>query len=366
MTDAALTIRDLRLRSVVVPLKRPLVTRVVTIDKAAFVLIDLETEEGVTGRAYLFGYSLAGNACFVPPLRWLADAMKGETVDPETLYPKARKALTLMGHEGIAMMAVSDFDMACWDAYAKAQGKPLVEVLGGKPGKVPAYNSNGLGLIGSEAVADEAQTLIAEGKYTAVKVRLGRETLDDDLTAFRAVRNAIGPDILLPVDFNQGLDVDEAILRSQALDAEDAYWIEEPIRYDDLDGNARIARDVETPIQNGENFYGPEAAARAIEAKALDYLMPDVERIGGVSDWMQTAKIAEAAGIPVSSHLFPEFSSHLLAATPTAHWLEFTDWAAPLMATPVEVEDGHIQISSTPGAGVEWNEEAVEKYAVTL
>jgi len=192
MTDAALTIRDLRLRSVAVPLKRPLVTRVVTIDKAAFVLIGLETEEGATGRAYLFGYSLAGNACFVPPLRWLADAMKGETVDPETLYPKARKALTLMGHEGIAMMAVSGFEMACWDAYAKAQGKPLVEVLGGKPGKVPAYNSNGLGLIGSEAVADEAQTLIAKGKYTAVKVRLGRETLDDDLTAFRAVRNAIG------------------------------------------------------------------------------------------------------------------------------------------------------------------------------
>ena len=192
-----------------------------------------------------------------------------------------------------------------------------------------------------------------------VRAQAGRPTR-------RSVRNAIGPDILLQVDFNQGLDVDEAILRGQALDAEDAYWIEEPIRYDDLDGNARIARDVETPIQNGENFYGPEAAARAIEAKALDYLMPDVERIGGVSGWMQTAKIAEAAGIPVSSHLFPEFSSHLLAATPTAHWLEFTDWAAPLMATLVEVEDGHVQISSTPGAGVEWNEEAVEKYAVTL
>ena len=98
----------------------------------------------------------------------------------------------------------------------------------------------------------------------------------------------------------------------------------------------------------------------------MNYLMPDVERIGGVTGWMRAARITEEVKIPVSLHLFPEFSLHLLAATPTAHWLEFTDWAAPLMATPVEVEDGHIQISSTPGAGVEWNEEAVEKYAVTL
>ncbi len=94
--------------------------------------------------------------------------------------------------------------------------------------------------------------------------------------------------------------------------------------------------------------------------------MPDVERIGGVSGWMQTAKIAAAADIPFSSHLFPEFSSHLLAVTPTAHWLEFTDWAAPLMENPMRVEDGHVQISGAPGAGIAWNEEAVEKYSITL
>ncbi|MDA1090987.1 MAG: mandelate racemase [Proteobacteria bacterium] len=366
MTNAALTIRDITLRSVVVPLARPLVTRVVTIDNAAFLLIDLETEEGITGRAYLFGYSAAGNACFAPPLRWLADAMKGEAVEPERLFVKARKALTLMGHEGIAMIAVSGFDMACWDAHAQALGKPLVEVLGGKARPIAAYNSNGLGLIGPEAAAEEAKALLAEGGFTAIKVRQGRETLDDDLRVLAAVRGAVGPDVVLPVDFNQGLDVDDAIRRGLALDKEDVYWIEEPTRYDDLNGNARIAREVETPIQNGENFYGPEAAVRAIEAGALDYLMPDVERIGGVSGWMQTAKIADAAAIPVSSHLFPEFSSHLLAVTPTAHWLEFTDWAAPLMQHPLRVADGHVQISDAPGAGITWNEKAVEKYSIPL
>ncbi|MBL4690331.1 MAG: hypothetical protein JKY68_02560 [Rhodospirillales bacterium] len=366
MTDAALTIRGLTLRSVVVPMARPLVTRVVTIENAAFVLIDLETEQGVTGRSYLFGYTPPGNACLIPALKWLGEAMKGRPLDPVTLFDQARRTLTLMGHEGIAMMAVSGFDMACWDACARAQNKPLVEVLGGRAEPIRAYNSNGLGLIGVDAVAAEARQLIAEGNFSAVKVRLGRETLEEDFAVFRAVRAAVGPDVRLPVDFNQGLDVDEAVLRGRALDDEDVYWIEEPTRYDDWDGNARIARDVETPIQNGENFYGPESAARAMDAGALDYLMPDVERIGGVTGWMRTAKIADAAGIPMSSHLFPEFSAHLLAVTPTRHWLEYSDWAAPLLQSPYPVEDGHVLIPDTPGVGIEWNEDAVEKYSIDL
>ena len=366
MTGDGLTIRGVRLRSVVVPMKRALITRVVVIENAAFLLIDLETEEGITGRSYLFGYTENGNRYLAPLVRDLADALKGEAIEPETLFDKARKALTLFGHEGLAMMAVSGLDMACWDALAQARGKPLAEALGGERKPVPAYNSNGLGIIDMQAAALEAKELVREGNFQAVKVRLGRETLEDDIAALRAVRDAVGPDVLLPTDFNQCLDVDEAVRRGRALDGEGVYWIEEPTRYDDLEGNARIAAEVETPVQNGENFYGPESARRAIEAKALDYLMPDVERIGGVTGWMRTAKIAETAGIPVSSHLFPDFSSHLLAATPTSHWLEFTDWAQPLMETPVTVEDGHVLIPDTPGTGIAWNEDAVEKYSVAL
>ncbi len=366
MSGNGLTIRGVRVRSVAVPMKRALITRVVIIEKAAFLLIDLETEEGITGRSYLFGYTENGNRYLAPLVADLAEALKGQAIEPETLFDKARKALTLFGHEGLAMMAVSGLDMACWDALAQAQGKPLVEALGGERKPIAAYNSNGLGIIEAEAAAREAKELLAEGGFTAVKVRLGRETLEDDLEALRAVREAVGPDVLLPTDFNQCLSVTDAIERGKALDGEGVYWIEEPTRYDDLDGNARIAAEVETPIQNGENFYGPESALRAIEAKALDYLMPDVERIGGVTGWMRTAKLAEDANIPVSSHLFPEFSSHLLAATPTSHWLEFTDWSQPLLENPVTVEDGHVHVSEAPGAGITWNEDAVEKYSVEL
>ena len=231
MSGDGLTIRGLKLRSVVVPMARPLVTRVVTIEKAAFLLIDLETEEGVTGRSYLFGYSAPGNACLTPPLRWLSDLMKGQTIEPETLFDKALKGLTLMGHQGIAMMAVSGFDMACWDAFAQAQGKPLAEVLGGEIEPIKAYNSNGLGLIEAKAAAEEAKELIAEGNFEAVKVRLGRETLS------RAPREIIQ----YLFEHDKALDVADSITARGFFPNEPLLAVKENNRTIVIEGNRRLA-----------------------------------------------------------------------------------------------------------------------------
>lgn len=221
MTDMTLTIRSLTARPVLVPLARPLVTRVVTLEQAALLLIDLQTEEGVTGRAYLFGYLPRGTVHLAALLQDIAALTKGARVAPVALFAKASRAMTLMGHQGLATMAVSGFDMACWDALARAAGVPLVTLLGGAPRDLPAYNSNGLGLIAPDAAAEEAQALVAAGDFSAVKVRLGRPRLADDLATLRAVRRAVGEDVLLPCGFNQGLSVMEAIKRGHALDAED-------------------------------------------------------------------------------------------------------------------------------------------------
>ena len=361
-----LTIRDVTTRGVIVPMARPLATRIVVLEKAALLLIDLHTEEGVTGRTYLFGYLERGIAYMAALVRDIVAMTRGDTVAPQDLYAKVRKGLSLMGHEGLSTMAAAGFDMACWDALARAAGVPLVTLLGGKPRSLPAYNSNGLGLIEPAAAADEARALVAEGDFKAVKMRLGRPTLEQDLAAVRAVRHAVGDDILVPSDFNQGLTVIEAIRRGQALDDEGLYWIEEPIVYDDLEGCAKIAAEVSTPIQIGENFYGPQGMAKAIAAEAMDYVMPDVERIGGVTGWLRAAALAEAAGIEMSTHILPEVSCHLLAVTPTAHWLEYVDWAAPILTDPLRVVDGHVAVPDMPGSGVDWDEDAVKKYEVEV
>lgn len=364
--DLALTVREVTVRGVVVPMRRPLATRIVVLEEAPLLLIDLHTEEGVTGRAYLFGYLKPGLAYMAMLMRDIAAMTRGDRVAPQDIYAKVTKGLSLMGHQGLATMAASGFDVACWDALAQAAGVPLVTLLGGTPGRIRAYNSNGLGLMAPDAAADEARELIAEGGFEAVKVRVGRATLGEDLAAVRAVRQAVGDDVALPCDFNQGLSVAEAIRRGRAFDGEGLYWIEEPIVYDDLAGYAKIAREVATPIQMGENFYGPRALAEALAAGASDYVMPDLERIGGVTGWLRAAAIAEAAGIEMSSHILPEVSAHLLAVTPTRHWLEYVDWAAPILARPLAVDAGHVTIPDLPGTGVAWDEDAVKAYQVEV
>src|SRR6202044_3956821 len=213
--------------------------------------------------------------------------------------------------------AVAGLDMALWDALAKSAGLPLARLLGGTMDPVPAYNSNGLGLIPPAAAGDEALELLAEGGFSALKVRVGRDRAADDIAATRRVRTAVGSEVTLVADYNQGLALGDALERCRALDGEGLAWIEEPLRYDDLDGHARIARDIATPVMLGENFSGPRAMHDAIGAQACDLVMPDLMRIGGVTGWLQAAAVADVAGLPMSSHLYPEVSGHLMRVTPT-------------------------------------------------
>jgi mandelate racemase len=193
---------------------------------------------------------------------------------------------------------------------------------------------NALGLMAPEAAADEAEKLLENG-FRALKQRLGHATLAADLAALRAVRKRLPDDVKLMVDFNQALSVEEALERGRAIDGEGVFWIEEPIRHDDYRGCAELARELATPVQIGENFSLPEQMAEAIAAERA---------------------------VPMSSHLFPEASAHLLAVTPTCHFLEYVDWADAILAEPLAIVEGAAVIPERPGTGVVWDEKAVERY----
>jgi mandelate racemase len=208
----------------------------------------------------------------------------------------------------------------------------------------------------------EAVELLAGG-FTAIKLRLGYATLAEDIAAVHAVKGVVPSEALVMSDYNQALDTTEAIRRGHALDELGLAWIEEPIEAFDHAGNARVAAALKTPVQIGENYWGPRDMGRAITAQASDYVMPDLMRIGGVTGWMRAAALAQSAGLPMSSHLFTEFSAHLMCVTPTAHWLEYVDWANPVLKNPLEIRSGHAILRDVPGAGIEWDEAAVAKYA---
>ncbi len=366
MQLAPLTFKSIRARAVVLKLKRPVAIRIGNITDWPLILIDLFTEEGIVGRSYLEPYTVKTMRYLVPALQDFGEMLKGRRVAPAELYEAARKSLHFVGYEGQSMIAVSGLDMAAWDALAKARGVPLCVLLGGSVGPVKAYNSNGLWLRPPETLAAEAIALRDEGGFTGLKLRLGRERASDDLAAIDAIRNAVGDDMELMADFNQGLTFDEALRRCHMIDDAGLAWIEEPIVYDNLDGFARLAADLNTPIQIGENFYGPRDMHAALRMKACDLVMPDFMRIGGVTGWLRAAAIAGAAGIPMSTHLYPEVGAHVMRVTETAHWLEWQDWADPILQKPYDVRDGMLHIPEVPGVGLEWNEDAVAAHLVEL
>jgi len=358
----SLHIKAVRVRAVAAPMTRPLATSTGALTVAPLLLIDLQTDAGIVGRSYLFGIGRHNLKPIAALIEAMAEMLKGAAVAPFDIEAKLRKRYTLLGVHNIVLFAMSGIDMAAWDALGQAMRQPLVRLLGGTPRPVLAYNSKGLGIMPLKPLVKEAGELVAEG-FRAVKLRLGRPDAKDDLAALRAVKKAIGPGIILMVDFNQGLTVAEAVRRGRMIDEEGGVtWIEEPVRADDFSGNARIAREIATPIQIGENFMGPEQMAQALAAGACDYAMPDAQRIGGVTGWMRAAALAQGAGMEMSSHLFPEVSCHLLAVTPTCHWLEYVDWADPVLQEPARLKDGHVVIPDRPGVGIRWDEKAVKRF----
>jgi mandelate racemase len=366
VAEALHRICDLRLRGVTctaveVPLRHVLGTSAATVHAAPLLLVDLHTEQGITGRSYVFCYRRSGAKPIAGIVEDAAEIVRGERIAPVAFASKLQRRFALIGVTGIVRMALSAFDMALWDAMAIAAGVPLATLLGAAPRPVRAYNSCGLGLMTPPAAADEAEALL-EGGMQAVKLRLGYATLAEDLAVTRAVRSRLPDSVQVMVDYNQALSRFDALERGRALQSEGVAWLEEPIRHDDLPGNAEIARSLDLPLQLGENFDGPKDLLRALQAQACDLVMPDVARIGGVTGWMQAAGVAEAHGIPMSSHLMPEVSAHLLAATPTCHFLEYVDWTDAIAQEPVKIIDGHWPASEAPGTGLAWDMKAVERY----
>jgi mandelate racemase len=358
--EGGLTAAALRARPVCVPLDPPVQTASGRIGQAPLVLIDLPTREGPTGRSYVFCYTPVAVTAVADLVSRLEDLIRDRPVAPVAIEGRLQAGFRLLGAEGLTGIAMAGIDMAAWDALAQAAGLSLVRLLGGEPRPVPAYGS--LRTMEPDDVVAEVESLTRCG-FTAYKVKVGRGDVDSDREAVRAIRRAGGDSVAVAIDYNQCLTVPEAIARARALSGEGLMWIEEPTRAGDFDGHGRIARESPVPIQIGENWWGVTDMARSIAAMASHFAMPDAMKIGGVTGWLRAAALAQAAGLPVSSHIFPEFSAHLLAVTPTAHWLEYLDVAATVLEDPVTLKDGHVVIPDVPGVGINWDERAVARFA---
>jgi mandelate racemase len=358
--ESAPMIEGFRVRVVRVPMAEPHQTASGVITESPLVLTDVVTDAGVVGHSIVFTYTAAALKPTADLIRNLEPLVKGEVLAPTELESKLSKRFRLLGTQGLVGIALAAIDMALWDALARVNGLPLVRLLGGVRKPIRAYGAVGYdGVVGSAATAEKW----AKRGFAGVKAKIGYPTVQDDVAVVRAMRKAAGDSMAIMVDYNQCLTPVEAVERLRVLDDEGLTWVEEPTLAHDYAGHALIAREARTPIQCGENWWGTLDMLHAIEARASDYVMPDVMKIGGVTGWLRAAALAQVKGLRVSNHLWPEISARLLCCTPTAHWLEYADWWNPILSEPLELENGFAVFGDAIGAGVDWNEDAVRRFA---
>jgi mandelate racemase len=350
---------EIRVRAVRVPMPHPHRTASGTVTESPLVLTDITTSDGVTGRSIVFTYTAALLRPTTDLVVNLGELLHGDVLSPVIIHDQLNARFRLAGTQGLTGTAIAAIDMALWDALARTLNVPLATALGGVPGRVQAYGA--IGFDGAHGSAETAAEWARRG-LKGVKAKIGYTTVEEDLQVIRAIRSAAGPEMAIMVDYNQSLAPADAVVRLRRLDDEGLTWIEEPTHSHHFAGHAAIARETRTPIQAGENWWGPLDVRHAIDADASDYIMLDAMKIGGVTGWTRAASMAAAHEMRISNHLWPEWSAQMLSVTPGAHWLEYADWWNPILNEPLALQNGYGVASTKPGSGIEWNEEAVDRF----
>ncbi|MGQ4808351.1 L-talarate/galactarate dehydratase [Candidatus Entotheonellaceae bacterium PAL068K] len=335
-------------------------------DTRAFVTLELRTDEGLEG----IGITFFGGP-LTAALREAADALGALVIGDnplriEAIVAKLRQAASGAGPAGVFTLALSAIDMALWDIKGKALGQPLCTLLGGYRDRVPTYASGALMRPHPMHYLAEAGPRLVGMGFKQMKTQLGAEpTGGREVERIRVLRNAIGDDIDLMCDINQLWDVNQAIEIGRRIEPYHLFWLEDVVAHDDFQGLARVADALTTPIAAGEYHYGIRPFRHMLEARSIDIVMIDLVRVGGITQWMKVAGMAEAFNVPVVSHLIPEVHVHLVAAIPHGLTVEYMPWTLRLFEETPAIEDGQIVVPRKPGLGLQFDAAAIKHYEVS-
>jgi L-alanine-DL-glutamate epimerase-like enolase superfamily enzyme len=347
-------------RCVTVKLDKPIGSALGQLHSFGCILVFVHCDSGIVGENLIFTLNARRTRVLQSMVEEMADLVMGRDAGHIAgFWARAWSDINFLGHKGVPVVGISALDGALWDALGKTSNLPIYRILGGAQDRVPVYHSGGLWLSSSDkALAAEAERFAAAG-FTAMKMRLGSPEPATDVARVRAVRTAIGPKIKLMADANQGLTESQAIRLGRALEEFDLTWFEEPLPAWDLDGLARVAAALDTPIASGETEYTRYGFRRMLELRSADILMPDLQRVGGVSEFIRVGHMAESYDIPVSSHLFPETSLQVLGALVNTIYLEYMPWFSKLYNETIKFAEGQAIVPERPGWGFTFNQDYV-------
>lgn len=350
------------------PLPKPILSATLEIRSADAILIFLDTDQGITGEGLCF----ALNGGFLEVLHGIVYYFEPRLIglDPMlagSFYKHALAEICSFGYTGVSnsIASLAGVDAALWDLRGRAAGLNVSQLIGAAATAVPCYASGGLWLSSSiDELQREAADFLARG-FRAIKIRIGGgRPVAWNVERVRAVREAVGLDVKLMADANQSLTVPEAIRLGRALEEYSLAWFEEPVCYWDHAGEAEIAAALHTPIASGGSEHTSRGMLAMLQMKSADVLMPDLQRIGGPTEFIRAGHLAAAFDVPLSSHLFSEMSLSLLAATPNAYFLEHMPWFEPIYAEQIELDaDGCALVPERSGWGFSFDPDAVRRHA---
>ncbi|MGH7334389.1 MAG: mandelate racemase/muconate lactonizing enzyme family protein [Candidatus Rokuibacteriota bacterium] len=334
-------------------------------DTREFVTLELGTDQGLVG----VGLTFFGGA-LTPALKAAVDALGHLVIgdDPrqvEAIAAKLRRAAGGSGPGGIFSLALSALDMACWDLKGKAVGQSVCALLGGLRDRVPTYASGALMRPHPvDYLAKAGPRLVGMG-FRQMKMQCGSEpTVAASIERVRVMRESIGSDVDLMCDINQLWSVNHAVEVGRRVEPYHLFWLEDPVAHDDYPGLARVADALTTPIAAGEYHYGIVPFRHLLEARSIDIVMIDLLRVGGITQWMKVAGMAEAFNLPVVSHLVPEIHVHLVAAIPNGLTVEYMPWTLRLFEETPPIENGQLVVPTRPGLGLTFDQAALKRYQV--
>ncbi|MFT7473747.1 MAG: L-alanine-DL-glutamate epimerase-like enolase superfamily enzyme [Verrucomicrobiales bacterium] len=355
-------IEGLETALVEVALPRSSSTSIHLMQSVGCVLLTLRTNDGLTGQGMAFTLNADRIRAFDEAVRGLSPYVIGQDPrDVEKVFADVWTALNPTGHKGITIGALSAIDVALWDIVGKAANMPLAKLFGGMRDRVDTYASSGLWLSDSiDDLVSEAQRFLDDG-FWGMKIRVGSDYPETDVERVRAVRQAVGPEIDLYVDINQALTPKQAIRLGRKLEEFNLVWIEEPVAYTDLAGHAMVRNALDTPIASGETEYTRFGMQAYLDAGAVDVLMPDLQRMGGFTEFRKASALASTRNVNVSTHIFTEYSLSLAGSLPNCVSVEHMDWFQPLFNEELELDGGQLVIPDRPGTGFTFDEAAVDR-----
>ena len=348
-----------------VPLTKPIATAIHDMKSLGCVIVELQSDDGLTGESYVFTLNGIRLKSLHEMILGFTHQVQGR--DPffvSQIWQDIWNEMNPIGHKGFSIAALSALDTACWDLIGKAMDKPLHKVFGACRDRVKTYASGGLWLSQDiDQCVREAQGFLDAG-FRAMKIRLGSPNIEDDVARVRAIREAVGSEIELLVDANQAFTIKQAIKLGRRLEEFSLGWYEEPVDYQNLPGHAEVRQALDIPVASGETEYTCRGMRNILEAGAVDVLMPDLQRIGGLSEYRRAAALAACFDIPISTHVFTEQSICIAASEPNCISVEHMPWFSPLFNEPMEIHEGYLLVPDRPGVGFTFDQSAIQHYKI--